>query len=309
MEKEIKKILESGEVVFVIGLPESGRSYQMREMGKKNGWLVVDIPAETEPDMADFSVAVVVNSLDSITNEKRMGIWRKLITYYHQHPGKVKFIFGQGCEEVNGARELLGNFYLYYFENRVWFDMGEEYWPLKKRKQEVGELKLDSVVMTTFEVLWDCLTESSQTQLLDLVRGKPKDFSEYLTKTGVVRNAEGKWRFFSPLFEEWLKQKLGEKPSVVTEKDGKLYLNETVSLEDDLSYQEYEVLKALWKRKGEEVTRNEVAEILWPKETEEKYSDWAIDQIMSKVRKKIGDVGEDRLIKTIKGKGFVFGQK
>lgn len=309
MEKEIKQVLDKNDAVFVIGLPESGRSYQVRIISKKNDWLVVDIPAEVEPALEGFSGVIVVNSLDSITNDKRMGIWRKLITFYHQNPGKVKFIFGQGCEEVNGAKELLGNFYLYYFENRVWFDMGDDYWPLKKRLGEVEKLELDRVVSTAFEVLWECLAEGSQIQLMDLVRGKPKDFSDYLTKTGVVKNVEGKWKIFSPLFEDWLKNKLGESRGVVEEKEGKLWLNGTINLENDLSFQEYSVLKELFDKKDETVSRNQVAEILWPKDTEEKYSDWAIDQIMSKIRKKIGDIGEKKMIKTLKGQGFVFNQE
>jgi len=44
---------------------------------------------------------------------------------------------------------------------------------------------------------------------------------------------------------------------------------------------------------------------LWPNDTEDKYSDWAIDQVMAKIRKKLGDVGENRLIRTIKGKGMM----
>ncbi|MBP9817366.1 hypothetical protein KBC75_01240, partial [Candidatus Shapirobacteria bacterium] len=215
METEIKKILTSSDVAFVIGLPESGRSYLMREMGKKNGWLVVDIPAEIEPDLDNFSGVIVVNSLDSITNDKRMVIWRKMITYYHHNPGKVKFVLGQGCEEVSGIKELLGNFYLYYLQNRVWFNIEGIYRPI------IGHKVIDSVVEATFEVLWECLSETSQIQLMDLVRGKPKNFGDYLTKTGLV--ADGK--AFTPLFFEWLKRKLGEKKQEISEKEGKLWLN------------------------------------------------------------------------------------
>ncbi|MBI2465467.1 winged helix-turn-helix transcriptional regulator [Candidatus Shapirobacteria bacterium] len=299
MEDEIKKVLENNGVVFVIGLPESGRSYQMRELGKKNNWLVVDIPSEVEPVLDNYEGTVVVNSLDSITNEKRMMIWRKLVTFYHQNPNKIKFVFGQGCEEVVGVKELLGNFYLYYQVNRVWFDINGKYRPIEGRKE------MDGVVEATFEMLWGCLSETSQTQLMDLMRGKPKGFGEYLTKTGLVNNG----RVFSPLFEEWLRNKLGECLNRIEAKDGKLWLNGNIDLETDLSFQEYQVLDELFKNKSTMVTRNQIAEILWSKDTEEKYSDWAIDQIMSKIRKKIGDVGEKRMIRTVKGQGFVFGQE
>nr|MBP9818058.1 winged helix-turn-helix transcriptional regulator [Candidatus Shapirobacteria bacterium] len=65
----------------------------------------------------------------------------------------------------------------------------------------------------------------------------------------------------------------------------------------------------LYGKKDVVVSRNEIGELLWTKDTEDKYSDWAIDQIMSKIRKKIGDVGEQRVIKTVKGQGFVFSQE
>lgn len=299
MEDEINKFLESNEVVFVIGLPESGRSFAMREIGKKNGWLVVDIPAELEPELENFEGVIVVNSLDSIINDKRMRIWRKMITYYHHNPGKVKFVFGQGCEEVLGVKELLGNFHLYYLTNRVWFDINGKYRPID------GRTEMDGVVEATFQMLWGCLSETSQAQLMDLVRGKPRGFSDYLTKTGLIT----KEKLFSPLFVEWLQNKLGQNANQIIIKEDKLWLNGNIDLEMDLSFQEYQVLDQLFKNKNETVTRNEIAKILWSKDTEEKYSDWAIDQIMSKIRKKIGDVGEKRIIKTIKGQGFLFSQE
>lgn len=299
MEEEIKKFLDRDGVVIVIGLPESGRSYQLREIGKKNNWLVVDIPAEVEPSLDNFEGVIVVNSLDSITNDKRITIWRKLLTYYHQNPGKVKFVFGQGREEVDGVKELLGNFYLYYQTNRVWWTIEGGYWPLKKRASEVGNLEGDGVVETIFEVLWESMGDQSQKNLMDKMRGaRVGDFGDYLIKTGVV--VEGK--LFSPLFEGWLKRQLGKQRVEINEERMKEW-------ERELSYQEYEVLKLLWSKRGQVVTRAEIAGAMWSSKNEEKYSDWAIDQIMSKIRKKLGDVGEKRVIGTVKGKGFVFGQE
>lgn len=345
VEDIFNKTIGGRKLGVLVGLPGSGRSTVLRQVAyypgiiseefkermKKLVWVVVDVPAEEELekvwkeslytagfDDESFEVMVgkvvdggkqivlVVNSLDTLgESRKTREIWKRLITLYYRYPGKIQMVLGQGREEVDNLDDWLRDLSNYYEDSLTWWPMGGEYLPMKRRAEEVDKIDVgDVVVSNSFEVLWESCGEKSQGQLLDLMRGKNNGFSDYLSRTGVVKMEQGKWKLFSPLFCDWLKKMMGSKRPEIEEKQEKLWLGES-DLSEELSYQEYEVLKLLWQKRGEVVVRNEVAEVLWPKDTEDKYSDWAIDQVMAKIRRKIGDLGENRLIKTIKGRGMI----
>jgi DNA-binding winged helix-turn-helix (wHTH) protein len=314
-----------------------------------SGWktVAVDLPSieklpeENELFADNKNIIVLINSIDTI--QKNLERFKHILGWYYRHQEKVALIFGQGVEDIDNVKQELREFWPILLKNTYWMGLFDNdymeffaetnvkleldnqlyqkysggYLPFMKRwvdsrfslGESTSEWLTDKVIEFNLENLWECLSISSQLQLLDLARGKPREFGVYMTKTGIVKLVDGKWKLFSPLFEEWLQNKLGQGSSKIEEKEGKLWLNGNIDLEMDLSFQEYQVLGELFKNSSQTVTRNQIAEILWPKDTEEKYSDWAIDQIMSKIRKKIGDVGEKRMIKTIKGQGFVFSQE
>ena len=49
---------------------------------------------------------------------------------------------------------------------------------------------------------------------------------------------------------------------------------------------------------------DEIGEALWGKDSYDKYSDWAIDQLISKLRKKLETLGFKNVLKTVRGKGY-----
>lgn len=277
-------------------------------------------------------VGIVVNSLDSADNERRRQIFAQILQMYYEFPGEIKLVFGQGCEEVEWAKNILRDLYPYYSEKRGWIGMMEKddlkllypdvegefldsvfkfsggYLPLVKRFTEKQELVKDinvavqdSGVDYLLGVLWGSCSEDTQDQLLLSVRGEKDNFSDYATKTGLIT---GDGDVFSAVFREWLVKMSAEKGLEVIEKDGMLWSGKQDLLEK-LSGQEYAVLNCLWKSKGELVERQKMAEVMWGDEADSKYSDWAIDQVISKIRRKLGDVGKERKIATVKGKGFV----
>jgi hypothetical protein len=69
--------------------------------------------------------------------------------------------------------------------------------------------------------------------------------------------------------------------------------------------QEQETLKLLIDKKNILVTRDDIAEALWGKKSYEKYSDWAIDQLVSMLRKKLSQLNTVDKIQTIRGKGII----
>lgn len=75
-------------------------------------------------------------------------------------------------------------------------------------------------------------------------------------------------------------------------------------LENILTKSEMAVFEALLASVGKFVLRDEIAKIIWGESWSEKYSDWAIDMLISRVRGKLKKVGIASKIITKKGIGF-----
>lgn len=83
-----------------------------------------------------------------------------------------------------------------------------------------------------------------------------------------------------------------------------LYVNGE-AIEKELSNREFRLIKLFINKPNKIVTREEVAHAIWGSEDQEKYSDWAIDQTISRIRKKLSDNGyQSKYLKTIKGRGY-----
>ena len=76
------------------------------------------------------------------------------------------------------------------------------------------------------------------------------------------------------------------------------------TVEEKFTRQEYSVLSMLLQKKSKLCTRDDIGDILWGNDSYEKYSDWAIDQLMSKLRKKLTDLGVKEKLVTVRGKGY-----
>jgi DNA-binding winged helix-turn-helix (wHTH) protein len=76
------------------------------------------------------------------------------------------------------------------------------------------------------------------------------------------------------------------------------------TVEESFTRQEYSILALFLKNPGKVLTRDELGDVLWGESNYEKYSDWAIDQLMSKLRKKLKEIGVDIEIATLRGRGY-----
>ncbi len=103
-----------------------------------------------------------------------------------------------------------------------------------------------------------------------------------------------------------------QKTPVVENIAGSLHLSDAgeilgpngLPIEEKFTRQEYELVRFFLKQPGKLQSRDSISEVLWGSDSYEKYSDWAIDQIMSKVRKKLKDLGLQTNLVTIRGRGY-----
>lgn len=87
--------------------------------------------------------------------------------------------------------------------------------------------------------------------------------------------------------------------------DGRITLNQ-IPLHHFFSRQEYRVMKYLLGKKNQVVTRDEIAKCIWPLNTENYYSDWAIDQVILRLRKRMTQLSiTPKILKSVRGKGYI----
>lgn len=144
------------------------------------------------------------------------------------------------------------------------------------------------------EELWESLNPLEQETLLKLERGdkltqQDKQNSSYLWETGLI-SENGKIRIFSPIFENFLQERLKE------------HSNGTVNVE--FSKKEYSLFKFLEENLNEVCEREAIIEAVWPEEEALGVSDWAIDRLIARVRNKLKQQGSEYELVTIKTRGF-----
>lgn len=107
-------------------------------------------------------------------------------------------------------------------------------------------------------------------------------------------------RLFSPLLDDFLKiyPTQGPKPKETPIIPNAELLHLTKSQRTLLAYLE--------GRSGELVTKDDIAKVLWGESWADRYSDWAIDQLVSTLREKLSTIKHEGKIVTKKGEGIIF---
>ncbi len=145
------------------------------------------------------------------------------------------------------------------------------------------------------------LTEEEKITLIDL------------KKLGLfIQNKDGDYKLFSEAFQRFISDLASEVIDV--ESTGNLDLDPTTgavrfnneAVDEYFTRQEYSILSLFLQKADSIVTRDDIGAILWGEDSYQKYSDWAIDQLISKLRKKIKNVGSNAKILTLRGRGYKF---
>jgi len=157
------------------------------------------------------------------------------------------------------------------------------------------KLLADERIALALEEIWENLTESEKDSLLDIIRkGKitQKKIPDYLFKTGILRKEKDEPRFFSPLFALWIKNRLEQQAKEKT---------------TDLTKKEKSLFDFLASRKEKLCRRDEIEEAVWSEYQESPdmaISDWAIDQLITRLRKKLKLKGNSHKLVTLRNRGY-----
>lgn len=151
----------------------------------------------------------------------------------------------------------------------------------------------------------DALSEYERTVLNKIIRNQTislpqeRHSQSYLTKMGIIKDE----KIAIPLMESYLRS---NQPKInISISEDKILLND-VNVENNFSRKEKRALKSLLENRGEIVTREQIAKAIWPIDTEEHYTDWAVDRLISRLRVKLNKLGMPKeLIKTYRNRGYM----
>lgn len=123
---------------------------------------------------------------------------------------------------------------------------------------------------------------------------------QYLEKIGLIKNNTCTFPLlFNYMHTHWKKVKM-------VLKNAKIYCND-VLIDQLFSKTEKNILKYFLTHTHRPVPREDIGNIAWKDHVEEKYSDWAIDQIINRLRKKLQTLGIGKnAIKTVRSFGYTF---
>lgn len=187
---------------------------------------------------------------------------------------------------------------------------GGHFWLVKEAVREqlnTGKWNINNEGMT-FRINWifSSLLSSEQTVLQSLLRKKKPTASDeqhslnYLKQMNCIGSDE---TFTIGLMESFLRKRTWTETNLIL-KNNHVLLNQ-VPIEAMFSRKEHRIVKVLLSRKGEIVSRDEIAKSIWPINTEIYYSDWAIDQLIARIRKRFMDLSlPTSLIQVVRGRGY-----
>lgn len=192
---------------------------------------------------------------------------------------------------------------------------GQHFWFIKESlrrlrdEKEISKKSLlhNPILLSKAQYVWNSLNSSEQNVLIKIITKKPltdlKEIHslEFLQQTGwIIRQRE----IYKPtilLLEEYVRSKVL--------KFTLEYINKTIQLNkvpiDTVFSDKERIILQLLLQKKNLVNRDEIASAIWKEKTESLYSDWAIDKLISRLRKKLQSLGLENTIKTVRRSGFI----
>lgn len=191
----------------------------------------------------------------------------------------------------------------------ITYNSGGSFWLAKEAcriYRENGEWSKDS---PTFQYRINSIVKSLSEDEKNIINACPhlnsyKDFEDFkhLRKIGLI-DADNTVRI--PEVGRIINEKVESIKSFEIDKEE--ILLKGISMSGVLSNTEYSLLKFLVQNPNRAVSRDEIAKILWPSDTENRYSEWAIDQAVKRLRDRLVSLRlSPSVIKSVRGVGYEF---
>lgn len=195
-------------------------------------------------------------------------------------------------------------------KHKIYEDCGGHFWLIKEAMRylmDFGEWKKqESGMQFRLRSIYNMLSETEKEVLnkTQFEGGKLDEMEslsfKYLKE---MRLFENKRQMNIGAFRDFVQSKTD--PSKVLELKDKDFAMNGVNITMFFSRKEYRVLLAFLKKRGQLLTREEVAHAMWPVDTQAHFSEWAIDQLVARLRKRLTKLGlSGKMITSNRGQGY-----
>lgn len=195
-------------------------------------------------------------------------------------------------------------------EEHIIESCGGHFWLVKEAVREIsvtGKWSGESEGMLfRLRVIFNLLLQSEQSVIRKIIN-RQSNFTheenlslQYLKNMGVV---DDKNRLLIGIIKTLLTYH-EELTAGLSFKNNQIFVNE-VPVNKFFSRKEYRVMKVLLEHRDSIVTRDDIAKAIWPINTQDQYSDWAIDQLILRIRKRMVELSlPPKRLKVVRGKGY-----
>lgn len=129
---------------------------------------------------------------------------------------------------------------------------------------------------------------------------------DYLMQAGFVRQRPSGLTINVPLIARFRRDILNQ-GMPLTQSDGGHILVDGVNVSKQFTSAQRRILGYFLHHANEILSRDAIAQHIWPTNTADRYSDWAIDSHISRLRQRLTSLGVDAMrLETVKGRGFRF---
>lgn len=175
-------------------------------------------------------------------------------------------------------------------------------------KEELIELLAKQwEVETILEDIWQALNESEKNLLTNIQAPKSiRSIPDRLVKLRLLQpKVNGGFTLFSRLFENFVRNRAGQPQNLTIDRENGQLLLAGLPIKEKITLQEYHLLSTFLEKPNVVLSRDDIGQALWGEKSYDKYSDWAIDQIISQLRKKLEKIGTlPASLQTIRGRGY-----
>lgn len=189
---------------------------------------------------------------------------------------------------------------------------GGYFWLVKQALicfKDNSQLRIEDIlryegVAIALEQLYTSLLASEREVLQDIIfghkiQGQLVEHSlHYLEKIELIKDH----KITIPFLASYLKNRL---PKTKTEIIDNHILINSINVDNQFSRKEKKLFRVLIEKKNHLIPRDELAKAIWPINTENYYSDWAVDRLMARLRQRIKSLGITELIKTVRNHGYM----
>ncbi|MGI5825863.1 MAG: winged helix-turn-helix domain-containing protein [Patescibacteria group bacterium] len=179
--------------------------------------------------------------------------------------------------------------------------------PFLQKDEAILRMSRQTEVEIILEDIWESCSDEEKKSLSQLVNNslqKNSNIPYSLRRNKILQLKEGQVLPFSPLFANFISKKQVKRQIAFNENSGQILVDGS-PVTKEITFCEQQFLKAFLESPNKVITRDMLAEAIWGEDSYEKYSDWAIDRLTYRLRKKLEqwDICPSS-IQTVKGRGY-----